>query len=71
MATDADNLDQAISNVCAQLASLTASPKPTYQIGGKQVSWTEHFTALTQQLDALRLQRQRADGAFEVRSVGA
>lgn len=68
--TDAELLDSAITNVCQQLKDLTASPKPTYTIGSKSVSWTEHFTALTQQLNELRVQRQRAGGPWEQRSIG-
>ncbi len=70
MATVAENLDTAIANVAIVLASITASPKPTYTVGDKNVSWTEYLTALTNQLHVLRVARQEADGAFVVTSRG-
>ncbi len=70
MATRAQNLDTALDNVAAQLALITANPKPTYTVDGESVSWTEHFTALLEQQENLEKARQRADGPFEVRQYG-
>lgn len=68
--TPAQNYDQALANVSALIANITTNPKPTYSIGGKTVSWTEYFTALIQQEEELNKARQRADGPFEIRSIG-
>ncbi len=70
MATAQENLITAYNNVAQQLADISASPKPTYSIDGKSVSWTEHFNALIDKQMALLGAIQAADGAFEVRSEG-
>ncbi len=71
MSTRAQNLDQAIDNLAAVLAQVTASPKPTYQVDGENYQWTEYVQMLMTQTKELEQMRQRADGAFEVRSRGA
>ncbi len=71
MSTRAQNLDQAIDNLAAVLAQVTASPKPTYTVDGETYQWMEYVQMLMTQTKGLEQMRQRADGAFEVRSRGA
>lgn len=71
MATRAKDLDDAIDNVAAILKEITRNPKPNYSLDGESYSWSEYFSTLTQRMLDLELARQRADGAFEVRSRGA
>lgn len=70
MATQAENLTTAANNIAATLASISASPKPTYSVDGQTVSWSEYFQMLTMQISVLRRQAQEADGPFEVRTIG-
>jgi len=53
MPTDLENLKTAYSNVCQQLADVTANAKPTYNIDGQNVSWGDHFRNLMQAKDEL------------------
>ena len=70
MATEVENIQTALTNIALQLANLTANYKPTTSIDGRQVSWTEHFSALVQAQESLRAQLIAAGGPFEVRSQG-
>lgn len=66
-----DDLITARDNIAAQIASITANPKPSYSIDGQSVSWGEHFNNLMSQLKELESAVQRAGGPFEVRSWGS
>ena len=70
MATAAQNLDAAIANITLQLANITANPKPSYQVDGEQVQWTEYQQMLQEKLNALMKSRQDLDGAWIVSSRG-
>lgn len=49
MPTPAENLQTAYENVCQIIADITASPKPTYNIDGQNVQWTEYLKMLLEQ----------------------
>lgn len=66
----AANLDTAIDQVVARIAEVTASAAPDYSIDGVSISKASYLQTLTGQLLALEQARQRADGAFEVQSLG-
>jgi len=70
MPTRGQNIDTALDNIAAQLASMTANPKPNYSIDGQSVSWADYLNMLLQQQESLYHARQMADGPFEVRSMG-
>lgn len=57
------------NNIAAQLAELTAAPKPSYQIDGQQVSWDEHFRFLCAELERLNFAIQASE-PFEFHSTG-
>lgn len=61
---------QSLSNIDAQLQSLTASPKPSYSIDGKSVSWGEHFRNLCEMREKILELVLQAEGPFEVRARG-
>jgi hypothetical protein len=69
VATNAANLDAALAQVTAELAGLNAL-KPDYSLDGESYQWSRRFAGLTDKLLALEQARQRADGAWEVRSRG-
>ncbi len=64
------DLDDAIDNVAALLKDLTANAKPTYSVGGQNVSWGEYFSTLSSQLKTLQENRQLLAGPFEYRTTG-
>lgn len=66
MATEAENIQTALNNIAAQLADMTANPKPSYSNNGRSVSWGEHFNNLLGAQKALREQLVAAQGPFEV-----
>jgi hypothetical protein len=68
MATALDNLTAAYNNVAANLAAITASPKPTYSLDGETYDWNQYFQLLTQQMLTLEEAIQRAAGPFEIRT---
>jgi hypothetical protein len=70
MATAAENLTLTIERICQQLADLEANPKPSYSVSGpkgsRSVSWAEHRTSLTAQLEKLLTLRVKLAGPFTV-----
>lgn len=70
MASDLENLQTAYTNVCTKLADVTASPKPSYSVDGKSVSWGEHYKQLTTLRDDLKKAIVNEEGPFESRISG-
>lgn len=64
-----DDLTTARDNFAAKLAEVSASPKPTYNIDGQSVSWTEYYKFLSDQVERLNVQISSGD-PFEVVSTG-
>ena len=69
MATFLENLVAARDNIAANLAALTADPKPNYSIDGQSVSWQSLFDSYLSQLEKLDAQIAAAD-PFEIHSQG-
>lgn len=69
MATYAENLETARDNAAATLASILAAPKPTYNIDGQLVSWTDYQRMLIESIDKLN---NLINGAtpYEEHSIG-
>ena len=61
MATYLENLTTARDNIAARLASITAQPKPSYDVDGQRVEWNAYFEALTRQLATLNEQLNGAE----------
>lgn len=53
MATYLENLKTARDNFASELATESASPKPSYSIDGQSVSWVEYYRFLREQITAL------------------
>lgn len=68
MATALENLTTARDNVAAVLAQITASPKPTYSVEGKSVSWESYFSALVSRLEDLDRAILRLGGPYELQT---
>jgi hypothetical protein len=69
VATFLENLSTARDNIAANLAAMTADPKPNYTIDGQSVSWQSLFDSYLQQLEKLNAQIAAAD-PFEIHSQG-
>ncbi len=69
MPTDAENIATIKSNALTVLADITANPKPSYNIDGQQVGWTEYQKMLMSQVEWADLQLNTTDPA-EIHSVG-
>jgi DNA-binding ferritin-like protein len=53
MATYMENLETARDQCAERLVEITASPKPSYNVNGQQVSWTAYQQMLTKQISEL------------------
>ncbi|MBS0207805.1 MAG: hypothetical protein JSS27_02525 [Planctomycetes bacterium] len=69
MPTYLENLLATRDQIAANLAGITAQPKPSYAIDGQQVDWQSLFNSYTQQLAELNAQIAAAD-PVEVQSRG-
>ena len=64
-----DSLTTARDNMSTVLAEITASPKPSYQVGGQQMSWTEYQESLLKNIENInRLLAQASP--FEIVGIG-
>lgn len=46
MPTDAEQIATIKTQTLARIVEITASPKPTYNIDGQSISWTEYLAQL-------------------------
>ncbi len=60
-----DDLTTAYNQVCANLKTITVTPKPTYSIDGVNVSWKELYDSYIQQMLTLEQAIQRAGGPYQ------
>ena len=59
----ATNLETTRLNVSKLLAEITANPKPSYNVNGQAVNWTEYHKMLTETLS--RLNKLIAEGEVD------
>ena len=69
MSSYLDDLLAARDNIAANLAAMTANPKPNYSVDGQSLSWQSLFDSYMAQLEKLDIQINGAQ-PFEVRSRG-
>ena len=65
MATDAENIATIKSNTLATIAQVTASPKPSYNVDGREYKWSEYLKELRETV-AWCDQQLNATDPFEV-----
>lgn len=70
MATAAENLNTAYTQLCQHLADVTADPRPEYQLNGQSVSWVAYTSFIIDKLKTLEEARQRAESPFWSLSKG-
>ena len=69
MANDTEQIATIRSNTLAQLIELRANPKPSYDLDGQRVSWTEYAASLQSTVDWCD-RKLRDCAPFEFRSQG-
>jgi hypothetical protein len=69
MPSDAEQIATIRSQTLANIATITASPKPSYTIDGQTVSWSEYLAQL-QQVVAWCDQQAGAQEPFELHTQG-
>lgn len=62
MPSPAQNIQVAIANIAAKIVELSADPRPSYEVDGQRVEWTEFMRMLVQQLEALRKSQMQLQG---------
>jgi len=63
-----DDLITSRANIAANIAAVTASPKPSYSVQGQSVSWGEYLAQLQDAFDKVNATIARLQGPYEVRS---
>lgn len=61
-----DDLKAARDNMAARLKEITASPKPSYDMDGQRVSWTQYQTFLLDGIERLDKQIANDEGPYEL-----
>lgn len=69
MPTDLEWMATIKSQTLERIAEMTAAPKPSYEIDGQRVGWTEYLARL-QSLVAWCDERMASSAPFEVDSRG-
>jgi|APGre2960657468_1045069.scaffolds.fasta_scaffold00673_10 predicted metal-dependent hydrolase len=62
MPSPAQNIQVAIANIAAKIVELSADPRPSYEVDGQRVEWTEFMRMLVQQLETLRKSQMQLQG---------
>jgi hypothetical protein len=56
------NLETSRNQISARIVEITASPKPSYNVNGQQVAWTEYLKTLREQLAEINKLIAEGDG---------
>ena len=62
MPSPAQNIQVAIANIAAKIVELSADPRPSDEVDGQRVEWTEFMRMLVQQLETLRKSQMQLQG---------
>lgn len=69
MASDLETLQSIRSQTLARIAELTVSPKPTYDVDGQKVAWSEYLDMLRRTVDWCEA-KLAGEEPFEMESRG-
>lgn len=64
------NVNQAIVNVTALIAQVTASPQPTYNLDGESIPWESYLAMLIDKLEKLQEASIFLSGPYQLISQG-
>lgn len=70
MATAAENIDTAITQISALIVEVTVDPKPSYTNQGRTVGWTEYLGVLTDKLAVLQKAKATLSGPGMIMRMG-
>lgn len=70
LADSTGTLYAALANLDANIAAVTASPKPDYSLDGKSVSWAGYLSMLLSQREKLVAAIIQAEGPTELHVQG-
>lgn len=65
-----DDINTAIANVASLIATITASPQPSYSVQGVSYSWSEYLSMLTEQMEKLQEIEIFLSGPYQLISKG-
>lgn len=65
-----DSLRQSLRNTLKNIAEITASPKPNYEIDGQIVAWADYLKLLQSSASALRGLINEFNGPFIIEQQG-
>ena len=65
MASQAELINIAMTNLSAKITEITADPKPTYSIDGQTVKHSQYLETLITSLDMLIPIRRKLQGPFQ------
>jgi hypothetical protein len=67
--SDLSDLQTTKTQLIARLKSVTASDKPSYNIDGQQVSWTEYASMLRKEIEAVSRLIDAEEGPAEFHTI--
>ncbi len=67
MASDAEQIATIKTQTLARIAEITAAPKPTYNVDGQRVDWSDYLKQLQQTIDWCN-EKLAGEAPFEIRS---
>lgn len=70
MPTDAEQLATIKTQTLAIIVTITANPKPSYDIDGQEILWAEYLRQLQSTIAWVDTQLVQSDGPYEVHSQG-
>jgi hypothetical protein len=69
MASDLEQLELIRTQTLALIADMTAAPKPSYNIDGQSISWTDYLEQLQKTVDWCE-RKTVGEDPFEIQSQG-
>ncbi len=69
MPSDAQQIATVKTQTLARIAEITAEPKPTYNVDGQKVAWSEYLKQLRETVDWCN-EKLAGEEPFEYRSRG-
>ncbi|HYW81227.1 MAG TPA: hypothetical protein VE890_16710 [Thermoguttaceae bacterium] len=69
MSSDAQQIATIKAQTLARIAEITAEPKPSYNLDGQQIAWSDYLAQLRSTVDWCN-ERLAGEEPFEIRSQG-
>jgi len=69
MPSDTQQLDTIKAQTLARIAEITAGPKPSYELDGQKIAWSDYLQQLRSTVDWCN-EKLAGETPFEIRSQG-